>query len=442
MTEQNDLFTDDFDAMLDQKRLCIGPLYELEFEVAALIFSQNFSLVINKCINNSDEENMTSFELEWIERGTITHFNASYQEMCLDTYVLVPIFTDADYTQHKHRCKALGGEMISSNEFKLFSQSFVNVVQKFMKEKLLSNLYIGTWITGGYEYASSIEDVCPYIFLDADDANITNFSEIEMPCLVQEWVNLCIVPVFTHFTLYSPLIKIYDRTYFLQESTKNFFYWKGLRDSYFKSDQDNWKLESFLHTESCSLKNAILPIGRNHCIQNKTKQSFPFIFTKCNENEFSCSDGTCLPKFARCNNTVECFDESDEESCDTTEKAKGYVTTKPPPPLKNDSLFNISYFVWINNIADIKADDGIAIVDIIIAFLWRDPRLVFWNPAPNEEIKCDTIWSPKMAMANGHPSGFKITFETYRSACSVASEISNLDIHPTLSPEDPYMGKY
>ena len=38
-------------------------------------------------------------------------------------------------------------------------------------------------------------------------------------------------------------------------------------------------------------------------------------FTSCNEDQFTCTDGTCIPLIYRCDLKADCLDRSDEENC-------------------------------------------------------------------------------------------------------------------------------
>ena len=41
-----------------------------------------------------------------------------------------------------------------------------------------------------------------------------------------------------------------------------------------------------------------------------------FIYFQCNETEFGCKDGSCLPDASRCNEVFDCNGKFDEKNCD------------------------------------------------------------------------------------------------------------------------------
>lgn len=55
-----------------------------------------------------------------------------------------------------------------------------------------------------------------------------------------------------------------------------------------------------------------------------------FHFTVCNQDEFPCLSGGCVPISNRCNGYFDCADRSDEQNCPT---APPPTVTEPPPHL-------------------------------------------------------------------------------------------------------------
>lgn len=300
---------------------------------------------------------------------------------------------------------------------------------------------IGTWMPGGNLSATSLKDLCTYTTIRLNtNTNSSTYHQNVIPCLLEQNYSLCIIPAYSDFTLYGALIK-YDRHYFITGKGVSIVF-EGDESSFFGYQDNYWSLRSNVHLEFCLYQNAFLPIGRMHCNHSVTNENVLLALSKCNYNEFGCSNGECVSGFARCNSIVECEDQSDEEQCNTVEKKKGYNKKRLPHTGKDHSPFYIKYFASVYNIADINSVERIAVVDMFISFLWRDPRLIFWNPTINEEVDCSEIWSPLMAMADGYPNGFKITFKSYRSSCLVQSVFSDVNATKKWSFEEPYMGRF
>ena len=56
-----------------------------------------------------------------------------------------------------------------------------------------------------------------------------------------------------------------------------------------------------------------------------------FSKTKCKDNEFSCTMGTCIPLIKRCDEEKDCGDFSDEDKCVLVDIDKNYKVENAPP---------------------------------------------------------------------------------------------------------------
>lgn len=433
-------------------KICIGNANEignsLEISVAGLTMNDVIEYkneITTKCFGNLDYKNMKLFPEKWLLDNVVeTHYTE--KELCIDTYVIVHIVDDAFYGEHSRRCRSMNGRMLYREEVRAFRADIITNGKKILtkgKNKSVG-FTLGTWAPGGNESAALLKDLCRFVIINevnkyGNNSNSEEIKDMMNPCLVETNYNLCIIPAYTDFTLYTSLVK-YDTHYFLKSRNTTFIL-EGEESSFVELNQGTWILRSKIHREFCSLRGVTLPVGRRLWETGKAKKE-KLMFTKCKEHQFGCSSGQCFPKSTRCNGIVECEDESDEEKCRLIEKNKGYFITRVPPPIRNESVFKIKYFVSAYSMADINSVDGIAIVDLFISFLWRDPRLTFWNPVKNEELDCNKIWSPVMAMSDGCNSGFQVSFKKYRSSCFINSTFSDYDPIMKFSLTDPYMGKY
>lgn len=73
---------------------------------------------------------------------------------------------------------------------------------------------------------------------------------------------------------------------------------------------------------------------------------------QCNNNEFTCDNGDCIPIVNRCDIIKDCLDKSDEINC-TTLTIDDYLKTDPPIEQRNSSgiqmktkvvIFSVSHF--------------------------------------------------------------------------------------------------
>ena len=60
--------------------------------------------------------------------------------------------------------------------------------------------------------------------------------------------------------------------------------------------------------------------------------------TRCSDDEFTCTDGACVPSTKRCDLRDHCSDGSDEDGCHNIVTPAGYRPNLPPPPVLTNSL--------------------------------------------------------------------------------------------------------
>ena len=75
----------------------------------------------------------------------------------------------------------------------------------------------------------------------------------------------------------------------------------------------------------------------------------------CNEDQFTCNDGTCIPHDFRCDNKQDCKDVSDEKQCRIVSlDEEKYLKDKTPPPLEQGKSLPVILSMNIYNILDIQ----------------------------------------------------------------------------------------
>lgn len=53
--------------------------------------------------------------------------------------------------------------------------------------------------------------------------------------------------------------------------------------------------------------------------------------SSCNQEQYTCRDGSCIPRLQRCDRRPDCYDESDEQECQLVRRPLGYHHSLPPP---------------------------------------------------------------------------------------------------------------
>ena len=128
---------------------------------------------------------------------------------------------------------------------------------------------------------------------------------------------------------------------------------------------------------------------------------------------FCCDNGLCIPSEQRCDNSVDCADNSDEKNCkflhvlDSMEDA--FAFEQPPSPRTilrfptqtktYDTIIKI--YVDIINLIDIKEVDSEITILFTVNFSWKDPRLKFdfLKNSKEKNVIRQRIWHPEIKLA-------------------------------------------
>ena len=83
-------------------------------------------------------------------------------------------------------------------------------------------------------------------------------------------------------------------------------------------------------------------VGEYVCDRGNTV-SLKLLLSNCDEDQFSCSDGTCIPLDNRCNKKSDCRDTSDEKQCKIVAlDAERYVKDDSPPPINSGERLEVA----------------------------------------------------------------------------------------------------
>ena len=128
----------------------------------------------------------------------------------------------------------------------------------------------------------------------------------------------------------------------------------------------------------------------------------------CNDTEFNCDDGSCVPLDYRCDVRIDCKDKSDEKNCDIV-KFKDYHYSKEIIYIgstNRHTKLNVSFLLTIKNFLELNENNGVFRVNFLIKINWNDNRLNFLNLKKNsaENIltsrEFEEIWKPILIFQN------------------------------------------
>ena len=213
-------------------------------------------------------------------------------------------------------------------------------------------------------------------------------------------------------------------TIYVDEETDE-IHWKGFgkTDILRNNSSGQWEIKDVYEpykvlaiTVQNAAENEFYPLGvhtwklfSDSCKEIGNTTMVKFLFSNCDQTQFSCSDGSCIPLERRCDLFPDCEDKTDEVDCRVLSNAadtyKGYEVNFPTLPEKGEQL-NLSIYVNVTQIVDIKDLDLRFIAKLTIEIEWFDVQVHWINLKErarrnflNEDEKLK-IWIPKINFGN------------------------------------------
>ncbi len=221
---------------------------------------------------------------------------------------------------------------------------------------------------------------------------------------------------------------------------------QGFNGSEIMQENGKWVLKSqglILAKASYLIK---YPFGRNNWQLNGNQRiNGDLNIHACNDDEYPCSDGTCIGKWFRCDEVQHCVDGSDENDCNLFSLSSGY--NEAMPPFKFEKAFDINMYISIGHILKLDLQENTLEVKFYLQLKWRDSRVKFSNLLKNGKLKflrlqdTKTLWSPKIIFRNHrNPDENEITGNAIMSASLINNQHLNHD-HTILNRNFVFDGK-
>lgn len=132
----------------------------------------------------------------------------------------------------------------------------------------------------------------------------------------------------------------------------------------------------------------------------------------CRNDQFTCSDGTCIPLLSRCDLRIDCSDQSDEAQCSVVQLPQGYRSTIPPPPTTKHSPLEILLYLNIIAFPSIVTQDLTFVTTMSLNLRWKDIRLSYLNLKDDRTLNLlsgeavASIWTPRVFFSNAQGNIF------------------------------------
>lgn len=171
-------------------------------------------------------------------------------------------------------------------------------------------------------------------------------------------------------------------------------------------------------TQQDSIDTEFFPLGlhkwnilNDTCVDlNSNEAKMALLLSVCSADQFSCSNGLCVPLAKRCDLFPDCADKSDEDQCHVLSRAadtyKGYEVGFPTLPSREEEL-NLTLSVDVLEIVDVKDLQQKYIARVKITLEWFDVQVKYINlnnehPTRNFLATDETglLWMPQIVMSN------------------------------------------
>ena len=169
-------------------------------------------------------------------------------------------------------------------------------------------------------------------------------------------------------------------------------------------ENDEWILSTKEGNKILKLKSDTSPFGKKFWNSIGNTDGLWLTLNSCNQREFGCMNGTCLPKELRCDEKPDCADFEDEIDCSKVLVPRGY--NKHVPITDFEEKVDISFVVDIKDVVNMDVNKGAFTAQVKLLMNWQDTRLTFKNLqmieqknslSPEELLQ---IWIPDLVFKN------------------------------------------
>jgi Neurotransmitter-gated ion-channel ligand binding domain/Low-density lipoprotein receptor domain class A len=189
--------------------------------------------------------------------------------------------------------------------------------------------------------------------------------------------------------------------------------WLGFNGTSITYDQVSWRgktRNSSVCIGSDTTEKRLL-LGRNVWgikYINSTKEDVHYLnlsMHPCQKKEYVCNDGSCTTDEKRCDGTCDCIDDSDEVDCKFILFPDDY-NQEVIAPMWGTQKVHLQLDLHLQEVLDIKINDGKINLKLNVTATWLDPRLnfIYLNPDIRLNIlsstEYDSVWKPKFIYEN------------------------------------------
>merc|ERR1711892_516799 len=162
----------------------------------------------------------------------------------------------------------------------------------------------------------------------------------------------------------------------------------------------------------------------------------------CRDGEFTCTDGQCIRMVERCDQIIQCRDESDEMECSILLIKDSYNKKVPPFTIdrKNKLILPVKVYISTNlkNVIEISEVNHLIELKFGITLVWYENRVSYHNLKRKEALntfsdtELEALWIPYIIFDNTDNEDAVTIYDT-RSMVSVKREGSFIRSAPEIT---------
>ncbi|KAG0712205.1 Glutamate-gated chloride channel alpha [Chionoecetes opilio] len=234
----------------------------------------------------------------------------------------------------------------------------------------------------------------------------------DYPCHVSREA-LCFLAEQQEWTLKGPCEEdTANYKYSLKHPEKGKLVFRGYYQYEIVEEEEEWVWRNVITDTMIarmSFEEARWPMGRrNWTIESEVcerKGVQVLQLSSCTGEEYTCRDGSCIPRVQRCDRRPDCHDESDEQECQLVRRPVGYHHTLPPPSSVPGSPLFVGLKMKLVSLS-LSDKDSYLEVTYHLNMTWIDLRLRFYNLKAasrlNQVPVTDhrSVWTPTLTLIN------------------------------------------
>ena len=254
-------------------------------------------------------------------------------------------FSSMTYEAARGACAGLGGNLPVPDSL----QDALEIIDVMSKSPVIKIMWIGATddLQEGVYVKAHNGEVMKWLKWGSNDPNGLQWQNClvmepdfmhDYPCHVNRDA-MCFLADHQEWTLKGPC----------EEDTANYKYslvhpeqgkvvFRGYYQYEIAEEEEQWVLRNVITNTVIArmfFKEARWPMGRrNWTMESEVCERMGvqvLQLSSCTNEEYTCKDGSCIPRLQRCDRRPDCHDESDEQECQLVRRPAGYHHTLPPP---------------------------------------------------------------------------------------------------------------